>query len=229
MKIGILQTGRPPPALQDKHGNYDDAFMRLLGGRGFEFSSWAVLDGDLPQSINEADGWLVTGSRFGVYEDHEWIAPLESFLRAAYHSHVPIAGICFGHQILAQALGGKVEKFSGGWSVGRVEYTMDGLDEPLPLYAWHQDQVVELPPDAQVTGSTAFCRYAALSYGDRAYTVQPHPEFSADFMQELITARSNVLPQDIFTAARTSMTQGQTNSAVIADRIAEFFYRKRAT
>jgi GMP synthase-like glutamine amidotransferase len=77
---------------------------------------------DFPKDIHDCDGWLITGSRFGAYEDHPFIPPLEDFIRAAYAAHVPVVGICFGHQIIAQAMGGKVEKYAGGWSVGPTEY-----------------------------------------------------------------------------------------------------------
>ncbi len=101
MKIGILQAGRSPEELRDRHGDYDDMFRRFLDGQGFEFVTYPVLDGVLPNSVDDAEGWLVTGSKFGVYEDHDWIPPLEDFLRQAYAQAVPIVGIYFGHQILA--------------------------------------------------------------------------------------------------------------------------------
>jgi len=122
-----------------------------------------------------------------------------------------------------QALGGKVEKFSGGWSIGRVDYQLDLTEEAIPLYAWHQDQVVECPPDATVAGATDFCRYAALRYGDRAYTIQPHPEFSESFIRKLLVARRDVVPSEIAGSATASLDSGPTNSAAIASYFAEFF------
>ncbi len=228
MKIGIIETGRPPEQLQDQFGTYPHAFEVLLRDQGFTFDSWAALEGNIPDSIDLADGWLITGSRFGAYEDHDWIKPLEAFLRKAYAASIPIVGICFGHQILAQALGGKVEKFTGGWSVGRVEYHLDISEQPVPLYAWHQDQVTQLPADATVVGSTDFCRFAALRYGNRALTVQPHPEFRADFIQALLHARRDVLPADISAAATSSLREGQTQSPLIASWFAEFFRQGHA-
>ncbi len=178
----------------------------------------------MPESINDADGWLITGSKFGAYENHPWIPPLEEFIRSAYSKDIPIVGICFGHQILAQALGGTVEKYSGGWSVGRVEYNLEGHDTPVPLYAWHQDQVVVPPKDARVIGSTDFCRYAALAYGNKAYSLQPHPEFTESFFHALFDARKNVLPADAIEAATQSTNNGTpTNSAAIANTIANFY------
>ena len=225
MKIGILQTGRAPEELRERHGDYDDMFRRFLGGRGFEFATYAVLDGVLPDNVHDADAWLITGSKFGVYEGHDWIPPLETFLRGAYADSVPIVGICFGHQILAQALGGKVEKFSGGWSVGLVDYALDGFPGGARVLAWHQDQVVVPPVDATVVGSTPFCRHAALAYDDRAYSVQPHPEFDSQFVVDLVAARRSILPEEVAERALASLGP-ETSSKAISDRIAEFLVRK---
>lgn len=226
MKIGILQAGRAPDNLVDEHGDYDDFFKRFLSGQGFEFETFPVLDGVFPASVEEADGWLVTGSRFGAYEEHDWIPPLEAFLRESYQKSIPIVGICFGHQVLAQALGGKVEKFNAGWSAGVETYAHEGFPGDISLIAWHQDQVTELPADACVVGSSEFCRYAALAYGDRAYTIQPHPEFNPDFAFGLVEARRAILPEGVADQAEQSLGAA-TSSAELAQHIADFFKRPR--
>ena len=229
MKIGILITGHPPEDTIDQHGTYADAFERLLAGHNFEFANWACLEGEFPESVNDADGWLLTGSKFGAYEDLPWIATLEDFIRSAYSKDIPLVGICFGHQILAQALGGKVVKFDGGWSVGRVEYNLEVHTEAVPLYAWHQDQVITAPDDARVVGSTPFCKNAALMYGDKAYSIQPHPEFSASFFNDLFAARKSVLPEEALAEAEASIADAlPTESAVIAGTIATFFKARDA-
>lgn len=226
MKIGILQTGRTPEEMRQKHGDYDDLFKRLLAGRGFDFVTYPVLDGVFPEDIHAADGWLITGSKFGVYEDHAWIPPLEDFLREAYAASIPIIGVCFGHQIFAQALGGTVKKFSGGWSVGAVDYQRLDQARKETILAWHQDQIVELPADAEVIGQSDFCQYAMLSYDDRALTVQPHPEFSADFLSDLLAARRDILPAEIAERAAASL-DSTLSSALIADRFEAFFKMDR--
>ena len=132
-----------------------------------------------------------------------------------------LVGICFGHQIMAQALGGRVEKYTGGWSAGRVEYRMDG--EVLPLVAWHQDQVVEKPEAAEVLCSTDFCRYAALAYGDRAMSMQPHPEFDDEATRLLLETRApGVVPPMMIETARQALGQPLASDRA-ADRIAAFF------
>lgn len=225
MKIGILKTGHPGGPLKDKFGDYGGMFMTLLDGFGFDFQAWSVEDGIFPDSVHDADGWLITGSRHGAYEDHHWIKPLEEFLRDAFSQSVPIVGICFGHQILAQALGGKVEKFEGGWSVGATDYQLDG--ETVTLNAWHQDQVVKRPEGATVIGSSDFCENAMLAYGDKALTIQPHPEYQSDFIEMLIDYRGRgVVPDAMLKTAENRLMQPNSNHAMAA-RIAEFFKQPR--
>ena len=222
MKIGILQTGETPLSLRENHGDYDDLYKRLLEGRGFLFETWRVLDGTIPDRADRAQGWLITGSRFAAYENHGWIGPLEEFLRQTYEKGVPIVGVCFGHQILAQALGGRVEKYPGGWSVGAVTYKGEFPDGAATIMAWHQDQVTELPKGARVTASTPFCPYAMLSYGQKALTLQPHPEFTAPFMAGLIEARRDVLPADIARRALENLG-ASLSTRLIADQFEHFF------
>lgn len=219
MLIGILQTGHMPDALIGETGDYSEMFERLFSGHGFTFRTWNVVDGDFPDGPEAADGWLVTGSRHGAYEDHDWIPPLEDLIRSIATSERPMVGICFGHQIIAQALGGKVEKFRGGWSVGRQTY--DFGDTELALNAWHQDQVVELPEGAQVIAESDFCKNAAMVIGSSILTVQPHPEFRADVMNGLIEHRSAAVPPALVDEARANVAK-PTDNDELADRMAAF-------
>ena len=120
--IGILETGRPPVELAPKHGNYPDMVRAWLDLPGADFRNFAVLDGEIPQEPRAADLWVITGSKFGVYEGHPWIAPAEAFIRACKGAGVPMLGICFGHQLIAQALGGVVRKSERGWGLGVHRY-----------------------------------------------------------------------------------------------------------
>ncbi|MCO6361947.1 type 1 glutamine amidotransferase [Paracoccus sp. 08] len=226
MRIGILQCGQSPAQLKRDLGDYPDMFVRLLAGRGFDFTTWHVEGMEFPQDIHDADGWLLTGSRHGAYEDHAFIPPLEDFIRRVHDAGVPMVGICFGHQIIAQALGGTVVKHPGGWAVGAQDYDFGG--QPVTLNAWHQDQVVTLPPGAHVAGRNAFCENAALIYGDRAFTVQAHPEFGDDFIQGLMDTRAKgVVPDDLLAGAAARMGQAD-GASLLADRIEAFFKQPRA-
>lgn len=227
MKIGILQTGHAPDELLESFKDYDVMFQNLLGGNGFEFETYSVVDGVFPSGADACDGWLITGSRHGAYEDHPWIPPLEDLIRDIHARKLPLVGICFGHQIIAQALGGKVVKYDGGWAVGRVEYDMGG--EKRFVNAWHQDQVIDLPPGARVVGGNDFCKHAILAYDDTIWTMQPHPEYGADFIEGLIDTRGKgVVPEDQLQKAREELRKGPTDSPAIAREMAEFFKKERA-
>lgn len=230
MLIGILQTGHAPDALRPLHGDYDQHFERLLAGRGLSFRTFAVVDGDFPEGPGDAEGWLITGSRHGAYEDLPWIARLEDLIRAIHAARVPLVGVCFGHQVIAQALGGRVEKFAGGWSVGRQVYDFAG--QPLAVNAWHQDQVTAIPEGAAVVASSDFCANAALVYDDGAgpwaFTIQAHPEFGSDFVAGLIRARGRGLVPDPLLDAAEARAAEPTDAPVLADRIARFLHDRAA-
>lgn len=226
MLIGILQTGLAPDVLAPEMGDYPDMFARLLDGHGFTFRTWRVVEGEFPESVHDADGWLITGSRHGVYEDHPWIPPLEDFIRTAFAEAVPVVGICFGHQIVAQAMGGKVERYAGGWAVGATDYDFDG--ETMRLNAWHRDQVVKVPEGAKVIASNDFCANAALLYDDRALTVQAHPEFRPEFVDGLMKTRGKgVVPDDVMAQAAARL-DAPLHDKTMAGRIAAFFKQPRA-
>jgi GMP synthase-like glutamine amidotransferase len=225
MLIGILQTGLAPDALSDQ-GDYPDMFARLLAGHGFTFRTFRVVDGQFPASVTECDGWLITGSRHGAYEDHPWIPPLEQFIRDSFAAHVPMVGICFGHQIIAQAMGGRVERYDGGWAVGATDYDFGG--DTLTLNAWHRDQVTQTPPGARVVASNAFCTNAALLY-DHAFTVQAHPEFRPEFIAGLMRTRGKgLVPDEVMAAAAARLTAPLADQTIAA-QIATFFKQHRAT
>ena len=221
MLIGVLQCGHFVEREGVPYRDYTQLYADLLAGHGFEFRGWDVVDMDFPESPRDADGWLISGSKHGAYEDLPFINPLENFIRDAYANDVPIVGVCFGHQIMAQALGGKVEKFGGGWAIGHHEYDFNGT--PLSVNAWHQDQVTTLPPDSNAVASSEFCEYAALAYKGRAYSVQPHPEFNRVEIETLLDLRApGLVPDQIIDRARTNLAAPIDDKAV-ADRIAAFF------
>ncbi|WP_439155053.1 type 1 glutamine amidotransferase [Yoonia sp.] len=220
MKIGILQTGHAPDELRSS-GDISDHFEKMLSGQGFDFVTYSVVDMAFPLSATDCDGWIITGSKHGAYEDLPFIAPLMALIQDIYNADVPLVGICFGHQIIAQALGGRVEKFAGGWSVGPTTYDWNGT--AVSLNAWHQDQVVVRPRDATVYASSDFCENAALVYGRRAFTVQPHPEYDANFISGLATHRGpGVVPDDQLADLRARADIAVDN-AQIAAQIAGFF------
>lgn len=232
VRLGILQTGRAPHELIGQFPDYDQMFVQFLGEDSFDYRHWAVLDNEFPAGIEEADAWLITGSKHGAYEDHPWIPPLEQLIRDVYGAGAPMVGICFGHQIIAQALGGSVEKYAGGWAVGHHEYTLDSkvfgkevYEGKTPLLAFHQDQVTKVPPMAENVGSSDFCQHAALLYDSRILTLQPHPEFSQEYVGGLLDVRGEILPESILSAARNALDKDIQNLP-IANTIRQFLQRQ---
>lgn len=225
MKIGILQTGHAPDEVISELGDYSDMFQVLLSNQGFEFEIFNVVDMEFPETSETCDAWLITGSKHSTYDDHPWIAPLEDLIRDIVTVGQPMIGVCFGHQIIAQALGGTVEKFAAGWAIGRQEYEFGG--QLMAFNAWHRDQVSHAPQGALVIARNDFCANAALLYGNRALTIQAHPEFGPDMIEALIEYRGKgKVPQDLIDAATEQLEQ-PTASAVFADQMADFFRLER--
>ena len=197
MKVGILETGRPPGQLAEEFGDYP-AMMRRMLGDGFEIESFDVQAGELPDA-GAHYACLLTGSPAGVYDPLPWIPGLMDFIRAAKDSKM--VGICFGHQAMAEALGGRVEKSEKGWGAGlhrynvvRPEPWMDGANK-IAAPASHQDQVVVQPPNTEIVAQSGFTPFAALAWTDRpAISFQFHPEFSPAFAKALIEKRYDVVP-----------------------------------
>lgn len=195
MKIGILKTGRPPKPAIEIFGDYPAMFRRLLGEDAYQWRTYAVDEGELPASPKEQDAYIVTGSSCGVYDPEPWIAPAMDWLRAA-RGQAALVGICFGHQLMAQAFGGKVIKSPKGWGVGEHEYEvlrrepwMD-VARSIRLPASHQDQVVELPPGAEIWAASEFTPMGALAWLDHpSISLQLHPEFEPAYAVALIEHR----------------------------------------
>ena len=193
MKLAILETGVPPGDLGQIFGDYPAMFAAMLGS-GFEMETYDVQAGTFPNHPNGHDAYLITGSPAGVYDPLPWIAPLMDFIREAKDSHM--IGICFGHQVMAEALGGKVVKSEKGWGAGLQGYDvvnrepwMDG-EQRIAIPASHQDQVVVQPPATDITVRSDFTPYAGLAWTDRpAISFQFHPEFSPAFAKALIEQR----------------------------------------
>ena len=192
MKLAILETGVPPEPLADEFGSYPDMFARLLGP-GFEIETFDVQKGDLPEP--RAHGaYLVTGSPAGVYDPYPWIGPLMNFIRSADGARM--IGVCFGHQVMAQALGGEVIKSPKGWAAGLNRYDVvhpepwTNGERQVAIPASHQDQVVVQPPNTNVVARSDFTPFAALAWNDRpAISFQFHPEFSPGDAKALIDKR----------------------------------------
>lgn len=232
MRIAIFETGAPPAPLVPVHGDYPRMFERLLRpvAPHIEFFTVRAGSGEILPRLSDFEGLLITGSPAGVYEGHAWIDPLKELVRRAAQARRPAVGVCFGHQLMAEAFGGRVERSAKGWGVGVQDYEVCAAEpwmRPAPARivstASHQDQVVSPPPGARILASSDFCPYAALAYAQGpAISFQMHPEFSSDYARALLDLRKERFPQDMYENARASLAR-RTDGDILARWIARFF------
>jgi GMP synthase-like glutamine amidotransferase len=201
LRVGLLQCGTIPADLDPPAGDYPEVWGSYLGPLGIDLVTYDVVEHAPPSPDAEA-AWLVSGSASSTYEPLAWIPPMEAFLRDVVASGIPLVAVCFGHQLLAQALGGRVARADAGWGVGAHAYEVVGdpppwmeprPDGPVRLIASHQDQVVELPQGAEVWARTEHCPVAGFTLGSSALAIQPHPEFTAVLSQALVSRRRPVI------------------------------------
>jgi GMP synthase-like glutamine amidotransferase len=238
MKLTIIQTGDVPEPLRGAFGPYPPMFRRMFErvGAHYGYDVVPVFAGAPFPDPTTLDAILLPGSAAGVYDDHlTWMAPLRQFIRAAYAAKTPMVGVCFGHQIMADALGGEVRKSDKGWGLGRHTYAvrapppfMAGAGATLSLACSHQDQVIVPPPDAEVVLASDFTPNAGLFYRNgAALSVQPHPEFEDGYTRALAELRRGKAPDDVIDKALTSLDR-PSDSAALARHIAAFLDREAA-
>ena len=226
MRVAILQTGSPPGDLAQTFGSYPQMVEGLLESDGLTFRAYDVTAGHWP-APEDFDALLITGSAAGAYDPLPWIEPLKAFLKASEAK--PMVGICFGHQIMAEAFGGHVEKSPKGWGVGLNHYQvlehepwMDGATE-FAIPASHQDQVVVQPPQSAVVAASAFTPYAALAYTTRpAISFQGHPEFAPAYAEALIENRRGTRYTDEQADAAVASLQAPNDRARVGEWIVRF-------
>jgi GMP synthase-like glutamine amidotransferase len=232
-RITIIETGQVPPAYREQHGSFPVMFERMVRAADptATVDIVSIPNGDALPDPRNLEAVLITGAAAGVYDGLDWIAPLEDFVRSAYANKTPMVGICFGHQLIAQALGGTVRKSEKGWGIGRHVYqvlpdngVVDG--DAVAIACSHQDQVVEAPDDALTILSSDFTPHAGLLYANgTTLTVQPHPEFDLKFAQVCCELRDGKAPDDVVATARESLAQPMDH-AKLGGAITRFLARK---
>ncbi len=216
MKLGILKTDAVRPEWVADYGEYPDMFIALLGGLDptLDFTVYDVEHGEYPEDVDDMDAYLITGSKSSVYDDQDWIRRLMAFVQELDRRQKKLIGICFGHQLVAQALGGRVEKSPKGWGVGLHTYVFkalppwhDGLDPELAILASHQDQVVENAAGAQVLAGSAFCENAVCQVGSHILTFQGHPEFLPGYCESIMNFRRERIGEQAYQAGMGSLQE----------------------
>lgn len=223
MKIGILKTDAVRPEWVPDYGEYPDMFMALLGrlDPSLEFRVYDVEEGEYPGDIDEVDAYLITGSKSSVYEDKPWIARLMEFVRELDRRRKKLVGICFGHQLVAHALGGRTEKSAKGWGVGLHSHRFrtqpgwrDDGPEAFSVIVSHQDQVVEPAPGTVVLAGSEFCENAVCQIGDHILTFQGHPEFVPGYSRELLEYRREAIGEAVYQRGVASLEQAPESERI---------------
>jgi GMP synthase-like glutamine amidotransferase len=234
LHVTILETGLVSPKNRALHGSFPQMFEQMIGAAdaSVTFDTVSIPAGEPLPDAGALEAILITGSPAGVYDAVDWIAPLEAFVRAAQDKKVPMVGVCFGHQLIAQALGGTVRKSEKGWGLGRHVYDVapgNGVIEGsrIAVACSHQDQVITPPAGARTILSSDFTPHAGLLYaGDTTFSVQPHPEFSVGFALACCEmVRKGEAPESVVTSAQASLAE-PLDSARLGGAIARFLTSK---
>jgi len=231
-RITIVETGLVSERTRARYGSFPQMFERMVraADASVHFETISIVNGEPLPNPDILQAILITGSPAGVYDKLDWIAPLEDFVRSAYASQIPMVGVCFGHQLMAQALGGIVQKSDKGWGIGRHVYDIapgNGVIEGdrIAIAASHQDQVIAPPPGARTILFSTFTEHAGLLYGNgAALSVQPHPEFDTGFADYCCDLRAGHAPEAVVAQAKASLAEPVDN-ARLGSAIARFLTR----
>ena len=232
MKIGILKCDSTNENLRKEHGDYSDMFISLFQSvePTLVFETYNVILGEYPKNLQDNNVYLITGSRYGVNDGYKWIDDLESFvLELQYRKH-PLIGICFGHQMIAKALGGKTELATQGWGAGVQNYNiilteawMEPQLEQFSILSFHKDQVTKLPENAVLIAQNDFCPYSAYYIGEWLISFQGHPELTKDYVRALLYHRENILGREVLKNGIKSLEK-QIHPQTIAKWILNFIH-----
>jgi GMP synthase-like glutamine amidotransferase len=231
-RITIIEAGLVGPKYRERHGSYPQMFERMIRAEdpSISFDVISVPNGQALPDPDKIEAILITGSAAGVYDELDWIAPLEDFVRAAYARRTPMVGVCFGHQLIAQALGGVVRKSERGWGIGRHVYQVvpgNGVIEgpSIALACSHQDQVIEPPAEARTFLFSDFTPHAGLLYANGVtLSVQPHPEFDVGYAYACCELREGRAPESVVGTAKASLAD-PLDSGLLGGAMTRFLTR----
>lgn len=213
MKLAILETDILYDSLRPTYRGYGamfEALLRTAGSTDWQISIYPVIEGHYPGDIHDYHAYLITGSKYDSFADDAWIVQLRSYVQALFKADKPMVGICFGHQLLAHALGGLAGRSNAGWGLGVMQYQLDhhpefiDAQDPVHLIVSHQDQVLSLPSGAKRLLSNDFCPNAAFYIPRRVLAIQGHPEFDVEYAKALLNIRAHQFPADFLQCVHQS-------------------------
>ena len=234
MKIGILECDEPLPHLRREFGTFSQMIAEPFASvrAGWAFPVYNLLRNQFPRELGDCDGYITTGSRYSVYDDLPWIRELETLTREADAREWPFFGICFGHQMIANALGGRVARSEKGWGVGvSVVDVQSERARSLGLASWpdptrlvvsHQDQVLDLPDETEVLGGNPFCPNSMILRRRTMLGIQGHPEYLKAYSDALMRERRERIGEPVFSRGQSSL-KIPTDADAVFEAIARFF------
>lgn len=230
LRIGLLLCDHLDEDVIAQVGDYTELYPAVFDPEGVELTVYEVTRGQFPERLDAHDGWIVSGSRRSTYEDEPWIHELEDLVRRIVAQRRRLVGICFGHQMTAQALGGLVEPAEVGWGVGVKAFDVVAAPawmepvEDFTILMSHRDQVTRLPEGAELIASADYCPVGAYRIDDHVFCVQGHPEFVPELSRILLAKRREVIGHEVADAAVDTLDD-PIDSARIVGWMAEFFRR----
>ena len=237
MKLCILDNDELDPSMVPVYTGYGamtEKLLRQAGAQDWSIEIFHPPRMDYPDSFERFDAVLLTGSKADSFSDEAWVVELRRRVTQLLQERKKLLGICFGHQLIALCLGAKVGRAPQGWGVGRNTYAWKSSraefavpHDTLSLLASHQDQVLELPAQADLLASNAHCPVAAYAVGTQVFCVQAHPEFVEDYSAFLLQRRRERLGEAIYGPAMASLDQGH-DGAVVARMMVQFIEGKSA-
>ncbi len=239
LRIGLLLCDDIDEEDREQHGSYTTMFQNALDADAEEIHLTAIrcFEGETLPQPRAFDGYLISGSRYGVYEDRPWIKSLQQFVVDCWEQNVRMVGICFGHQLIAHSLGGRTEKAECGWGFGiqAAQVTdrkswmddsgqcMRSLDDGrYNLVVIHQDQVVKVPPEFETIAANDFCPNSMIVADNKMLGIQGHPEFDKEFCASRAAFRKELIGAEVYRNTLRSLAQQDTDSAMVMQWIHNF-------
>ncbi|MEX1033009.1 MAG: GMP synthase [Cellvibrionaceae bacterium] len=216
MIIGVLEAETLPPHVVERFGSYGQMFAELLQGLDpeLDFLYYAADQGQLPHGVDACDAYILTGSRHNAFDNDPWIENLKHFICKVHGQSRKCLGVCFGHQLVAEALGGKVINHTNGWGIGVTRFSvgerppwMSESTDSFRILVSHQDQVSQLPPCATLFAHSEFCPNGGYFVGQHIFCLQGHPEFNRDYLRFLINKRARLIGESKTEQALKSLHQ----------------------